>query len=153
MANNKKSECDICGQMVVNLRQHTRFIHGDLKQFKCELCDKQLKTQDALKLHQVVHNTSETFKCELCQSILKRAADLKVHMRIHSASQPHKCELCDKVFNNLNHKKIICFHTLEQNLINVSTVAKVSRQQGTCRSIFEYILERNHINVNFAKRR
>ena len=46
----KKTECQICGKEVVNLKDHLK-VHDGLKQFKCEYCEKEFKRKHELTAH------------------------------------------------------------------------------------------------------
>ena len=99
MANNVKTheECQICGRMVKRLKDHMK-IHNELKQFKCELCEKGFTQSRYLYRHMRTHTGSKPFKCELCEKGFTKSSNLSRHMRIHTGAKPFKCELCEKEF-------------------------------------------------------
>ena len=49
------------------LARHMK-IHDEVAQFRCEICDKRLKTKDYLSQHKKTHMKLEDIQCPSCQA-------------------------------------------------------------------------------------
>ena len=51
--------------------------------FKCEICDKELKSKNSLKKHFiVVHNSEGEHQCKICQKDFNIKRRLTLHMKV-----------------------------------------------------------------------
>ncbi|KAL4716248.1 hypothetical protein ACJJTC_004742 [Scirpophaga incertulas] len=102
--------CDVCGQLVLNIRQHMRHIHKQNILHKCPTCGKGFPVVARLKTHMVVHTNTFNFFCDICPYKCKLKHYLVTHMRTHTGEKPYKCTECTSTFvnvSNLNKHKLI----------------------------------------------
>ena len=94
-------------------------IHEFRTEVKCELCDKKLSSQSALKQHvELTHERVDTmYFCDICNYQFRWKGHLKRHkLDIHVTEV--KCELCDKTFSSKKfkqhiksrHEKVLIMH-------------------------------------------
>jgi hypothetical protein len=58
--------------------------HLNLRQFKCDVCDKTFNQRSKLRTHRFVHENTPTFNCHICECKYKYKWDLKTHIwRVH----------------------------------------------------------------------
>ena len=63
---------------------------------KCDICDKEFKTNYGLKKHfNITHNLEKEYQCNICQKVFKIQSQLTVHMKVHETKKKQKCESCD----------------------------------------------------------
>ena len=80
--------------------------HLNLKQFRCDVCEKGFNQMSQLKNHAVIHlNKSSEFRhipswakpkqCDICQKMFSDSKSLKKHVQaIHSKLKPYICQVC-----------------------------------------------------------
>ena len=79
--------------------------------YKCEICDKEFKNNNGLKIHiNVVHNLVKEHQCNICQRVFKLQSQLTSHVKnAHENKKNHKCDSCVKAFStSQNLKRHIC---------------------------------------------
>ena len=125
----KSHSCNICDQTFlakVNLENHIKFKHSDVRKIECTKCDAKFKQKKNLNAHVLrVHGTNsrkedywqdlekETFKCVHCGTIFARNTDLKVHIsQKHAVQNVFQCTHCGKEYS---YKKSLERHTLEKH--------------------------------------
>lgn len=74
--------------------------HLDVRTFKCSTCGKMYKTENDLKMHNVVHSEQRPYVCTHCGKSFLSTSKLRQHYNIHTGSRPHKCKYCIKDFTN-----------------------------------------------------
>jgi len=98
-----KEICMECGVVVINLRQHQRFVHEKDHRFKCDEpgCETKFTSTHGLKKHiESVHQMVREI-CSICQ---KQVINLKKHIQIvHERLREHKCPECLKDFQSRTH--------------------------------------------------
>ena len=79
----QKLQCNICAIEVKDLKSHMNSVHnkGDLRQHKCDQCEKMFKSKKNLNTHKLVAHIFEPKKCSLCPTILKNDYMNKCHLR------------------------------------------------------------------------
>ena len=65
---------------------------------KCEICDKEFKSNTGLKKHfTIVHKLMKEHQCNICQKVFKLQSQLTLHMKIaHENKKYHICDSCKK---------------------------------------------------------
>ncbi|XP_057707211.1 mucin-2-like [Corythoichthys intestinalis] len=110
--------CQQCGKGFVygfGLTKHVQMVHGKLKPFVCQICDKAFFTKRDVETHIRSHTGERPFACHLCEKRFARRMELNVHLRWHRGEKRHWCPYCGKGFldqNNLKRHKYI--HTGEK---------------------------------------
>lgn len=80
--------CDICAENFKLKQQLTahRKIHkikGEIKTFKCHICDKDFSHECNLNTHMKYHNGDRPFACDQCPKCFVHKGDLGRHMKMH----------------------------------------------------------------------
>lgn len=110
--------CPQCGKGFVyrfGLTKHLQMVHGRLKPFVCQICNKGFYTKRDVEAHIRIHTGEKPFHCNLCEKKFTRRVELNVHLRWHNGEKRHWCPYCGKGFldfNNLKRHKYI--HTGEK---------------------------------------
>ena len=110
--------CQQCGKGFVyrfGLTKHLQMVHGRIKPFVCQICNKGCFTKLDVEAHIRIHTGEKPFHCNLCEKKFTRRVDLNVHLRWHNGEKRHWCPYCGKGFldyNNLKRHKYI--HTGEK---------------------------------------
>ena len=93
--------------------------------FKCEICDKEFKSNNGLRYHfnsthktfhlqsqltahvKIFHgNKMKCLKCDSCGKSFSQAQSLKNHINsVHNGQKDHKCDSCGKEFSQGGHLK------------------------------------------------
>ena len=78
------------------------------KPFKCLLCVRSFRNEQALALHEGVHNDGRLFPCSICDRQFTYLHALKNHERIHMNVKPVPCSFCGKLFTMESRRKLQC---------------------------------------------
>ena len=71
-----------------------------MKEFYCNICDKEFKYAWALKVHLKVKHGNAIYKCDTCGKRFSHSHDVVKHSTVHSKIKPEeKCELCGNTFS------------------------------------------------------
>ena len=102
----KEFKCDICNSGVSYKRKellnsHIENVHDNVI-YKCELCQKQLKSKSSLRQHKKsVHEIIRSYKCDTCDMAFKLKKHLNAHIySLHERTGPSKCIQCGKEFKS-----------------------------------------------------
>ena len=104
-------DCDMlschCGYKTMSYRMlkfHSQ-THENLKQFKCDVCEKRFNQMSQLKNHVIIHldknieelpTWAKPKQCEICQKTFSDSKSLKKHVQaIHSKLKPYICNVCN----------------------------------------------------------
>lgn len=93
-------QCPECGRNF-NARYKLRFhVKSCGKVILCEICNKQMKTNETLQKHiRFHHNKEQSFPCQICCKKFTCHTDLRIHMNIHKGIR-FPCADCDNSFSN-----------------------------------------------------
>ena len=90
--------CSLCGHLShssTEYRVHKNKVHLKVRPFKCELCDGDFYSKQAMKNHQMVHDDSRNFVCDVCSKAFKTVNLLNAHKIYHGGERKFKCD-CGK---------------------------------------------------------
>ena len=92
------------GQHSVDLLTCSKMENIATKQYKCEICETELKNHNGLRQHfKNVHNFVKEHQCNICQKVFKLNHQLTSHVKIfHDNNRKHKefkCDFCEKIFS------------------------------------------------------
>ncbi|XP_045209675.2 zinc finger protein 37-like [Mercenaria mercenaria] len=66
--------------------------------YHCELCGKELKSREGLRLHELIHSGEKPYCCGQCEYRGRTSTQLRQHMYTHMDSKTEQCEHCGKAF-------------------------------------------------------
>lgn len=105
-------DCDmlLCGHcrnyrtMYPKILESHNQTHQNLKQYKCDVCDKRFNQISQLKNHAVIHidksiaevpTWAKPKQCDICHKMFSDSKSLKKHVQaIHSKLKPYICQVC-----------------------------------------------------------
>lgn len=94
----KCCECEKVYDKKTSLQYHLKTKHSNVRQFKCEFCNKAFAIKSDCVRHTRTHTNEKRFCCSVCgKKFTDRSTHLK-HERIHSGNKPYACHMCDKSF-------------------------------------------------------
>lgn len=102
-------KCRVCQKEVRFLRIHMRRYHTVKKPRKptlCDLCGKEFRTKEGLKMHLMKHQGIKPYQCEYCEKSFTIKDNLKLHIRTHTGEKPHQCPVCQKCFSQITPLKV-----------------------------------------------
>ena len=71
-----------------------------------------------LKNYVIIHAGEKPYKCNQCEKIFSNT-NIKIHLMIHTGERPYQCSQCDKAFSDKAILKNIWEYILEKNFINI----------------------------------
>lgn len=74
--------------------------HLEVRTFKCDTCGKMYKSENDLKMHNMVHFEQRPYVCTHCGKSFLSTSKLRQHYNIHTGARPYKCKYCIKDFTN-----------------------------------------------------
>ncbi len=105
----KCSHCDKRFNDRSNRLTHERNIHGNRKDYICEICGYATYARSDLNKHQTIHTGEKPFACDRCEYRCNRRSNLTKHLKIHSGDKLYKCSVCNMTFHSMktckNHEK------------------------------------------------
>ncbi|XP_017054828.1 zinc finger protein 26 [Drosophila ficusphila] len=116
-ASNVSLQCQICGKQLStnNSFKYHMQLHGTATPFACKVCDESFKTRNALKGHATLHDVNNPNRCPTCAKVFRHASSLRTHLLIHSGSKPFECSICGKgLTQKSGYKKHMLTHTGER---------------------------------------
>lgn len=103
-------ECNLCGKtfrVSQGLMKHIKETHERIKNFACDLCDRNFTTKRNVEEHRRIHTNERPYICATCGKSFKQRASLFVHNRSHSEEFPFACPECPQKFRT---KPILMLH-------------------------------------------
>ncbi|GAB0089210.1 hypothetical protein DMENIID0001_037150 [Sergentomyia squamirostris] len=87
------------------------------KKSKCNQCDREFNSRNALRYHILSHTGQRPHQCEVCGKAFFSNSALKVHKRLHTGVRPYTCSHCDRSFRQWGDLKyhIASKHSEEKN--------------------------------------
>ena len=120
---------------------------------KCEICDKEFKSNNCLKNHfNIVHKLMTELQCNICQKVFKLQAQLTSHVKIvHENKKYHKCGSCKKSFSQAGilKKHINSVHNGQKDHKCV-TCGKQFSQAGTLKKHINSVYKVGHLLSELA---
>lgn len=72
--------------------------HTDIKEYKCDICEKDFRTKSHLKGHLIAHTAARQEQCDICRSRFQLKSILKNHMLTHFGFKRFGCVICVRAF-------------------------------------------------------
>ena len=92
--------CPICNKILSSefqLELHNKRAHENVKNHKCDVCEKSFKTNKDLKSHDKNVHSLETYKCDSCEKTFNTNFKIKKHVKeVHEGIKKFQCELCPR---------------------------------------------------------
>ncbi|KAH9387804.1 hypothetical protein TYRP_009001 [Tyrophagus putrescentiae] len=102
--NHRCQQCNKSFDFPSNLKIHQR-VHTSDRPYKCTVCSKSFTQTSDLKRHQLLHTGDRPYKCTVCSKSFALIGNLKQHQRVHTGDRPYKCTVCSKSFTQANDLK------------------------------------------------
>ncbi|XP_055921231.1 zinc finger protein 813 [Eupeodes corollae] len=105
--------CRTCNRPITKLaklRVHRHFQYSS--KYFCKECPKEFKNSKLLAQHRITHSNVRNHKCQLCEKTFKRNCGLQQHIKaIHLKLKPHECGVCKRKFA-LKGDMLRCKHSI-----------------------------------------
>ena len=95
----KQFVCNVCNFSLSSeneLTNHIKNINGGQKNKKCGTCGKSFTKSGILKAHILIHEGKKNYKWDSCGKSFTQSGSLKRNMLIHEGLRNYKCESCGK---------------------------------------------------------
>lgn len=95
-----RAVCDVCGKeyrTLEGLRLHLR-VHLGQKEYSCKFCDKRFSKSSFLTAHTRVHTKEKPYVCPHCGKAFSQRSPLVIHIRSHTGERPYECLSCPMKF-------------------------------------------------------
>ena len=103
--------CVALDSHVVITSNHTKSVHMEEKNHKCDICKKHFRRKEYLDAHALKHSGENPHHCLVCNKSFSVKRYLKKHVCTKEPKPISKCLVCDKVFRN---NKCLKQHLLKQ---------------------------------------
>nr|XP_006812793.1 PREDICTED: zinc finger protein 729-like [Saccoglossus kowalevskii] len=95
----KCQQCSRDYKSEMSLREHLQ-IHTDKKQHQCTVCEKSFRAKQYLIVHQRKHTGERPYKCTICEKDFAALCSFRYHQQTHTGEKPFQCDKCGKLFTN-----------------------------------------------------
>ncbi|XP_033169782.1 zinc finger protein [Drosophila mauritiana] len=109
-------KCQICGKQLStnNSFKYHMQLHGTATPYVCTICGESFKTRNAHDGHVTLHDRNNPNRCPTCFKVFRQASSLRTHLLIHSGIKPFPCTICGKrLTQKSGQKKHMLTHTGE----------------------------------------
>ncbi|XP_043659489.1 zinc finger protein 3 homolog [Drosophila teissieri] len=114
---NPSLQCQICGKQLStnNSFKYHMQLHGTATPYVCKICGESFKTRNAHDGHVTLHDRNNPNRCPTCFKVYRQASSLRTHLLIHSGIKPFECSICGKrLTQKSGYKKHMLTHTGEK---------------------------------------
>ncbi|XP_017064289.1 zinc finger protein 879 [Drosophila eugracilis] len=114
---NPSLQCQICGKQLStnNSFKYHMQLHGTATPYVCKICGESFKTRNAYDGHVTLHDVNNPNRCPICFKVYRQASSLRTHLLIHSGIKPFECNICGKrLTQKSGYKKHMLTHTGEK---------------------------------------
>ena len=119
-----KYKCNICENLVGNLKKHMNS-HTQSERFDCEHCNKKFCSIYTMQRHiTMVHLEVKSFTCQVCPRSFALKFQLKEHEEVHSGLN-FDCAKCDKSYKS---KKSLYLHVKSIHLPKAQATCEVCKK-------------------------
>ena len=99
--------CEICEKAFStkkNKDQHVTIVHGEVKKFDCNVCDKKFGKNLDLVIHIQNNHQAKDKKCDFCAKRFANFGRLSNHIKtIHESQSKYECDSCAKSLSTLGN--------------------------------------------------
>ncbi|XP_016942370.2 zinc finger protein 514 [Drosophila suzukii] len=114
---NPSLQCQICGKQLStnNSFKYHMQLHGTATPYVCKICGESFKTRNAHDGHVTLHDQNNPNRCPTCFKVYRQASSLRTHLLIHTGIKPFECNICGKrLTQKSGYKKHMLTHTGEK---------------------------------------
>jgi KRAB domain-containing zinc finger protein len=100
--------CDQCEMAFASkpaLKFHKKSVHGNIRDYKCDLCPKKFYERSHLVNHRRTHTGERPLACAQCDQTFITNGHLIWHRRRRhpaDAARPHACAACAKTYRSVD---------------------------------------------------
>ncbi|XP_045210455.2 uncharacterized protein LOC123561859 [Mercenaria mercenaria] len=110
--------CELCGQkfkMTYILRRHVNSVHKNIRNYKCDICDKEFFRVATRNQHRNRH-FDPFLQCSYCPKKFKGDLDLRKHELTHTGEKIYFCPRCNQGFTQIwpYYKHMWKIHNIEK---------------------------------------